>query len=50
MAVFLEATLWGVGTAIGELPPYFIAKAAALAGNKHEELEELTDESDNSFI
>jgi len=24
----LEAFLWGFGTALGELPPYFIAKAA----------------------
>lgn len=23
----LEAVLWGVGTAVGELPPYFISKA-----------------------
>ena len=28
-AVFWEAFLWGAGTAIGELPPYFIARAAA---------------------
>lgn len=25
--VQLEAVLWGVGTAIGELPPYFISRA-----------------------
>jgi len=31
-AVILEASLWGLGTAIGELPPYFVAKAAALSG------------------
>ncbi|KAJ3269996.1 Vacuolar membrane protease [Terramyces sp. JEL0728] len=30
--VFLETTFWGIGTAIGELPPYFVARAAALAG------------------
>lgn len=30
-AVQLESILWGFGTAIGELPPYFVAKAAALA-------------------
>jgi len=28
-SVQLEAFLWGFGTAIGELPPYFIARAAA---------------------
>ncbi|RZR79613.1 hypothetical protein BHM03_00005385 [Ensete ventricosum] len=26
--VQLEAILWGLGTALGELPPYFIARAA----------------------
>jgi len=43
-AVLLEAFLWGFGTAIGELPPYFVARAASLAGKKHEELEEIFDE------
>jgi hypothetical protein len=23
----LEAVLWGIGTALGELPPYFISRA-----------------------
>jgi vacuole membrane protein 1 len=40
-AVFWEAFLWGAGTAIGELPPYFVARAASQAGNTAEELEEL---------
>jgi hypothetical protein len=25
--VHLEAVLWGIGTALGELPPYFISRA-----------------------
>jgi hypothetical protein len=25
--VQIEAVLWGIGTAIGELPPYFISRA-----------------------
>ncbi|XP_036596218.1 vacuole membrane protein 1-like [Trichosurus vulpecula] len=29
--VRLEACMWGVGTAIGELPPYFMARAARLS-------------------
>jgi hypothetical protein len=29
--VVFEAFLWGLGTAIGELPPYFVARAARLA-------------------
>lgn len=28
--VQMEAILWGVGTALGELPPYFIARAGML--------------------
>lgn len=40
LTVALEAFLFGLGTAIGELPPYFVARAASLAGEKHEELDE----------
>jgi len=40
--------LWGLGTSIGELPPYFVARAASLAGKKHEELEEMIDENKDS--
>ncbi|XP_049533467.1 vacuole membrane protein 1 isoform X1 [Anopheles darlingi] len=42
--VRLEAFLWGAGTALGELPPYFMAKAARLSGNtkeEHENIQEL---------
>ncbi len=28
--VCLEAFAWGAGTAIGELPPYFVARAGTL--------------------
>jgi len=48
-AVFLEAFLWGAGTAIGELPPYFVARAASAAGGIDEELEDiLTDDTDKN--
>jgi vacuole membrane protein 1 len=43
-AVIVEAFLWGLGTAIGELPPYYVARAASLAGKKSEELEEIEGE------
>ncbi|KAM1192058.1 hypothetical protein ACFX2J_012461 [Malus domestica] len=43
--VQLEAVLWGLGTAIGELPPYFISRAASVSGNKVA-MEELDDPSD----
>jgi len=39
--VQFEAFMWGAGTAIGELPPYFVARAARLAGEKVAELEEI---------
>ncbi|XVF31336.1 hypothetical protein REPUB_Repub16aG0136900 [Reevesia pubescens] len=32
--VQLEAILWGIGTALGELPPYFISRAARVSGSK----------------
>lgn len=42
-AVQLESFLWGFGTAIGELPPYFVSRAARAAGKKAEGMEELDD-------
>lgn len=39
--VQVEAVLWGIGTAVGELPPYFISKAASLSGSKSDAIEEL---------
>jgi len=39
--VRVEAFCWGAGTAIGELPPYFMARAARLSGSEPgEETEE----------
>ena len=40
--------LQGAGTALGELPPYFMARAARLSGQmdeEEEEIEELLEES-----
>lgn len=45
MNVQLEAFMWGVGTAIGELPPYFMALGASKSGEKNEEIEEIENES-----
>lgn len=44
--VRLEACMWGAGTAVGELPPYFMARAARLSGaepddEEYEEFEEM---------
>lgn len=45
--VRLESFMWGVGTALGELPPYFMARAARLSGQDGvEELEESSDDGD----
>lgn len=35
--VRFEAFLWGAGTALGELPPYFMAKAARLSGSIYDD-------------
>lgn len=35
--IAIEAFLWGAGTAIGELPPYFVARAARLSGERLKE-------------
>lgn len=41
--VRVEAFLWGAGTALGELPPYFMAKAARLSGYDPDDAEELAE-------
>jgi membrane protein YqaA with SNARE-associated domain len=41
--VKLEAFFWGLGTAFGELPPYFMARAARLGTNDSDDDEELID-------
>lgn len=38
--------MWGAGTAIGELPPYFMARAARLSG---QDLDEVLDDDTTSF-
>ncbi|XP_078442245.1 SNARE associated Golgi protein family [Wolffia australiana] len=38
--VQIEAILWGMGTALGELPPYFISRAASLSGGLLNTVEE----------
>lgn len=50
--VRLETILWGIGTAIGELPPYFMARAARLSGQDIDdedlkEFEELQQKKNN---
>ncbi|XP_008804338.2 vacuole membrane protein KMS1-like isoform X2 [Phoenix dactylifera] len=45
--VQLEAVLWGIGTALGELPPYFISRAAHLSASNLETMEDLGAASSN---
>ena len=42
--VRIESLMWGAGTALGELPPYFMARTARLSG------EEPDDEEYKEFI
>eukprot|EP01113_Clastostelium_recurvatum_P040719 TRINITY_DN6359_c0_g1_i1.p1 TRINITY_DN6359_c0_g1~~TRINITY_DN6359_c0_g1_i1.p1 ORF type:complete len:401 (+),score=65.11 TRINITY_DN6359_c0_g1_i1:68-1270(+) len=44
--VQLAAFLWGAGTALGELPPYFVARAARLAYGEEED--ESSDSEDDT--
>uniref|UniRef100_A0A1B6CZY1 Vacuole membrane protein 1 n=1 Tax=Clastoptera arizonana TaxID=38151 RepID=A0A1B6CZY1_9HEMI len=39
--VRLESIMWGAGTALGELPPYFMARASKRSGAKENDLQEL---------
>ncbi|KAM4619903.1 vacuole membrane protein 1-like [Polymixia lowei] len=51
--VRLEACMWGAGTAIGELPPYFMARAARLSGadpddDDYQEFEEMLEQAQSA--
>ncbi|XP_027886805.1 vacuole membrane protein 1 isoform X2 [Xiphophorus couchianus] len=51
--VRLEACMWGAGTAIGELPPYFMARAARLSGSDpddddYQKFEEMLDQTESA--
>ncbi|CAH8443281.1 unnamed protein product [Schistosoma intercalatum] len=39
--VQMESVMWGLGTALGELPPYFMARGAKLSGEYSDELLDL---------
>ncbi|XP_077920535.1 vacuole membrane protein 1 isoform X3 [Halichoerus grypus] len=53
--VRIEACMWGIGTAIGELPPYFMARAARLSGaepddDEYQEFEEMLEHAETAQI
>ncbi|TNN07109.1 Vacuole membrane protein isoform 1 [Schistosoma japonicum] len=41
--VQVESIMWGLGTALGELPPYFMARGARLSGEYNDELSDFQD-------
>lgn len=41
MQVALTAILWGCGTAVGEVPPYFLSYKAASAGRRNEAFQDI---------
>lgn len=43
-----EAILWGLGTALGELPPYFVSRAAKMSGERLKKFEALQSESSSN--
>lgn len=48
--VVTPCLLWGIGTALGEVPPYALSRAAALAGKANAELDEIGEmKGDNAF-
>ena len=48
MLLWPSVVLWGSGTAIGELPPYFITRAAKRAGTKATDYEAELEEAANA--
>jgi hypothetical protein len=42
--VALTAMLWGAGTAVGEVPPYFLSYQAAKAGTTNSMMVEVTEQ------
>ncbi|GBG28769.1 Vacuole membrane protein 1 [Hondaea fermentalgiana] len=46
----IPAILWGSGTAMGEIPPYAVSRAAYLAGKQDDEVEEAMAEMEGSDV
>jgi len=50
LKVFWPCFLWGGGTAIGEIPPYALSRAARLAGRKNEEIDDLVNPEKHDIV
>jgi len=46
----MQAFFWGLGTAIGELPPYFVSRAASLTGKNNQNISKLEDSKQKNFV
>ncbi|KAG4100933.1 hypothetical protein H8356DRAFT_933847 [Neocallimastix lanati (nom. inval.)] len=44
----MPSFLWGLGTALGELPPYFVSRAASLTGQKDQTISRFENINENS--
>jgi len=44
----MPSFLWGLGTALGELPPYFVSRAASLTGQKDQAVSRFENINENS--
>ncbi|ORX77764.1 hypothetical protein BCR32DRAFT_270437 [Anaeromyces robustus] len=46
----MQAFFWGLGTAIGELPPYFVSRAASLTGKNNQNISKFEDNEPKSLV
>ena len=48
LKIALPCIVWGAGTAVGEIPPYWVSRAARLAGKRNQEFEEIMSTASSS--
>jgi len=48
--VKMQAFFWGLGTAIGELPPYFVSRAASLTGKNNQNISKFEENEQKTFV
>jgi vacuole membrane protein 1 len=48
--IMLPCVIWGAGCAVGEIPPYWLSRAAKLAGIQNDELEEIKEKKNTNII
>jgi len=50
LRVCVPAFLWGAGTAAGEIPPYAVSRAAALAGEVDDDVPDIKEETEGNDV